>query len=139
MKYRLLYWILILTLPVGLLPGCDNDRSGFEDVIEKAIEASEQVQSYRVEMVSNMIEKENTSQIRTDMEFVAPDRLHTITHMSGELSSSEEMIQIGTTVYTRENSTDDWHVRDWEDERMAARDLAGGMLLSIEKLVIWLV
>ena len=134
MKYRLLYWILILTLPVGLLPGCDNDRSGFEDVIEKAIEASEQVQSYRVETEINSIEKENTSQTSTIMEFVAPDRLHVITRMSGDIDSSEEQIQIGTKMYTRESSTDDWHVRDWGDERMAARDLAGGMLLSFVEL-----
>ncbi|MBN2074274.1 MAG: hypothetical protein JW762_01860 [Dehalococcoidales bacterium] len=135
MKYRLLYWILILTLPAGLLPGCSNDRTDYKEVIEKAIKASEQVRSYRVEMQSSIIEQENTSQTNSVMEFVAPDRLHTVTRMSGEFSSSEEMIQIGTTVYTRENSTDDWRIRDWEDERMAARDLASGMLLSLEKLV----
>lgn len=125
---------LILTLSVVILPGCSNDRSGFEYVIEKAIEASEQVQSYRVEMEINSIEKENTSQTNMVMEFVAPDRLHVITRMSGEFDSSEEQIQIGTKMYTRESSTDDWHVSDWGDERMAARDLAGGMLLSFNEL-----
>src|SRR4030043_680500 len=135
MKYRLLYSILILSLSVGLLTGCGDTRPDYKEVVEKAIEAADQVQSYRIEMISNSVEQGNTGQTSTLMEFVAPDRLHTFTHMSGGISSNEEMIQIGTTMYTRENNTDDWHVRDWEDERMAARDLAGGVLLSFNELV----
>ena len=134
MKYRLLYMILILILSVGLLPGCGDDRSDFKEVIDKAIEATNQTQSYRIEMLSSSIEQGNASQTSILLEFVAPDCLHTVTHMSGDISSSEEMIQIGTIVYTRENNTDDWHVRDWEDERMAVRNLASGTLLSSTKL-----
>ncbi|MFC1946388.1 hypothetical protein ACFLXY_00555 [Chloroflexota bacterium] len=135
MKYSLLYAILILTLSVGLLPGCGNDRSDYKEVINKAIEATNQTQSYRVDMLSSSIEQGETRQTNSVMEFVAPDRLYVITRMLGEIDSSEEQIQIGTTMYTRENNTDNWHVRDWGDERMAARDLAGGTLLSLEKLV----
>jgi hypothetical protein len=134
MKFRVLYSMLILTLSAGLLTGCGNARSDFKEVVEKAIEASNQTQSYRVEMVSNSTEYGNSSQTNILMEFVAPDRLHVITRMSGEIDSSEEQIQIGTVAYTRENNTDDWRVRDWEDERMAVRDLAAGTLLTATEL-----
>ena len=127
--------IVMTFMCLVIFPGCSNAQPDYKEVIEKAIKANDQVQSYRIEMLSDRIEKGNAEQTSAEMEFVAPDRMHTITHMSGEISSSEEMIQIGTTMYTRENSTDGWHVRDWEDERMAARNLAGGVIQAFSELV----
>ena len=129
--------IIVAVMLISLLlsvSGCGNDQSEFKEVVEKAIEAADQVQSYRIEMISNIIEQGETSQTNSVMEFVAPDRLHVITRISGDIDSSEEQIQIGAIMYARENSTDDWHARDWEDERMTVRNLASGMLLTLDEL-----
>ena len=135
MKFGIITSVLVLLSSIVLLSGCGNARPGIEVVIAESIEATNQTRSYRVEMLSSSIEQAETRQTSLVMEFVAPDRLHLMTHMSGKMESSEEQIQIGTKMYTRENSTDDWHVRDWGDERMAARNLAVGVVLALNELV----
>lgn len=134
MKYGILSSVLVLLFSMALVSGCGDTRPGIEEVIDKSIESTNQPQSFRAEMLSSDME-ENPGQTSTVMEFVAPDRLHTVTRLSGDISSSEEMVQIGTITYTRENSTDVWHIRDWGDERMAAGNLAGSAVQSLKVLV----
>lgn len=128
-----LYIVLLVLL---LLPfsGCGDARPDFEEVIAGAIEATDEVQTYRMEMESNRMEKGEAEQSSTWIEFVAPDRIHGISQQLPENGSGEEQIQIGTMLYTRVINSDDWHARDWEDERFAVRNIATGMLYSFGEL-----
>jgi len=126
---------ILCLVSIILISGCGDGRPDLEEVIASAIEASDQIHSYRIKMQSQHTEKGKPEQTSIHMEFVAPDRLHTMTVFSGALTSGEEQIRIGTTSYTRENDSNDWNVHDWEDDRLAVRDLAAGTLLSFGELV----
>jgi len=136
MKRTLLSALIIALLVLPLVPfsGCGDTRPDFEEVIAGAIEATDEVQTYRMEMESNRIEKGEPEQSSTWIEFVAPDRIHGISQQLPKNGSGEEQIQIGTMLYTRAINSDDWHARDWEDERFAVRNIATGMLYSFGEL-----
>lgn len=126
--------LLVLTTALILQPGCSSSPSDFEEVIAKAIEATGEAKTYRMEIKNDRVEMGEAEQTITSMEFVAPDRTH---GFSREIQASwigEESIQIGTVVYTREVNSDEWHVHDWNDERFAVRNLAVGMLQSFVDL-----
>jgi hypothetical protein len=137
MERTLLSALIIALLVLLLLPfsGCGDARPDFEEVIAGAIEATDEVQTYRMEVESNRIEKGEAEQSSTWIEFVAPDRIHGISQQLPENGSGEEQIQIGTMLYTRAINSNDWHARDWEDERFAARNIATDMLYSFGELV----
>ncbi len=129
-----LYIVLLVLL---LLPfsSCGEGRPDFEEVIAGAIKATDEIQTYRMEIESNRIEKGEPEQTSGWIEFVAPDRIHSISQQLPEYGWGEESIQIGTTIYARDINSNDWHTRDWEDERFAVRNIASGMLHSFVELV----
>jgi hypothetical protein len=126
--------IILLVLPAVPLSGCGDARPDFEEIINEAIKANDELQTYRMDMESNRIEKGEPEQSSGWMEFVAPDRIHTISQPMQENVSGEEQIQIGTVIYSRDIDSDDWHTRDWEDERFSVRNIATGMLQSFGEL-----
>jgi len=127
--------ITLLILPLVLFFGCGDARPNFEEVIAGAIEATDETQTYRMEIESNRIEKGEAEGTSIWIEFVAPDRMRQVSRQLPENNNAEESINIGTVQYTREINSNDWHARDWEDERFAARNIATGMLQSFSELV----
>lgn len=115
-----------------LMLSCGGTWYDFENVVAKAIEATGEVQTYRMEMESDWIGNGEEEQSVASMEFVAPDRTHVLSGPSG--SEKEESIQIGTIVYTRSESSTEWNVRDWRDERFAVRNMMVGTLESFLEL-----
>jgi len=127
--------IALLILPLVLFSGCGGAHPNFEEVIAGAIEAIDETQTYRMEIESNRIENGEAEGTSIWIEFVAPDRMHQVSRQLPENNNAEESINIGTVQYTREINSNDWHARDWEDERFAARNIATGMLQSFGELV----
>ncbi len=132
MKRAIFILVAILSASMLML-SCGGNRPDFEDVVAKAIEATGEVQTYRMEMESNWIENGKEEQSVASMEFVAPDRTHVLSGPSG--SEKEESIQIGTILYTRSESSTEWNVRDWGNENLTVRDMAVGTIESSLKLV----
>lgn len=124
---------VISALPLfTLFSGCGDARPDFEEIIAKAIEVTGEARTYRMEIESNQIEKGEAKQSSGWMEFVAPDRIHVLSGPSG--IEKEESIQIGTVLYTWSERSNEWSVRDWGDERFAARNMATGVLQSFGEL-----
>lgn len=136
MKRTLLSALIIALMILPLVPfsGCGDARPDFEEVIANAIKATDEIQTYRIEIESNRIERGEAEGTSGWIEFVAPDRIHSISRLLPENGSGEESIQIGTTIYARDINNDDWHVRDWNDERFAVCNIATGMLHSFAEL-----
>lgn len=137
MKRTLLSALIITLLVLPLVPfsGCGDSRPNVEEVIASAIKATDEVQTYRINMESNLIEEGKSEQSSGWIEFVAPDRMHGISQRLTENGSGEELIQIGTMSYTRAINSNDWDARDWEDEIFTVRNIATGMLDSFDELV----
>jgi hypothetical protein len=124
---------VILVLPLfTLFSSCGDARPDFEEIIASAIEAANEIQTYRMEIENNQLEKGEAERSSGWIEFVAPDRTHVLSGPSG--IEKEESIQIGTIIYTRSESSTEWKVRDWGDERFAARNIAVGVLQSFGDL-----
>jgi hypothetical protein len=130
MKRTLLSALNFVSLVLLLVSfsGCGGARPDFEEVIASAIKAADDLQTFRMEGESNRIEKGEHEGTSIWTEFVVPDRIHSISQQLPENGSGEELIQIGTTIYTREINSNEWHVRDWEDEKFIVRNFATDML-----------
>lgn len=133
---RLLTLIMLvasLTLPMISFSGCGGARPDFEEVIASAVKAMDEIQTYRMEMETDRIENGEEEQSFGSMEFIAPDRIHVLSGPSG--SEKEESIQIGTVLYTWSERSNEWNIRDWGDERFAARNIASGVIQSFGDLI----
>ena len=91
-------YILIVLLVLSLLIGCSGPRPGPEEVIAKAIEAINELQTYRFESTNTATMGEITVHGNLQGEFVSPDRLHLIIITDGE---TEEGIRIGKKRHSR--------------------------------------
>ena len=95
------------------LAGCGNSGPEPEAVISRAIEASKEVETYRAEMT--VIQTENGEATRSNalIEFVSPDRLHSIQVNEDE---TLESIIIGQKYYNFTTFDNKWQVRQWPGE-----------------------
>ena len=82
--------IALLILPLVPFSSCGEARPNVEEVIANAIKASDEVQTYRMNMESNRIEEGKPEQSSGWIEFVAPDRIHGISQQLTENGSGEE-------------------------------------------------
>ena len=96
-KYVLLAFILL-----ALLAGC-GPRLSPGEMIARAVDAINELQTYRFEMTSTITQDGETSQGNMQGEFVSPDRLHLITISD---DGTEEGIRIGQTEYWRGPDSD---------------------------------
>ena len=101
-------FILAALLLLSLLTGCGSGLTP-QEVITKAIDATNELQTYRFEMMGTMTMDGETSQGSMSAEFVSPDRLHVTTTSDGE---TEEGIIIGQTQYQLSHSGE-WEMREW--------------------------
>ena len=99
---------LLLILPIG----CIRSHPDFEDVITQSETASNQLNSYSVEMTVIFTENGQENHSRIHMEFVSPDSLHTVTE--GDTGVSESII-IGRTEYLLNEGSDGWQIRQWPE------------------------
>jgi hypothetical protein len=103
-------YMLLTFISLALLAGCGGPRPGPEEVIAKAIDSINEVQTYRFEMTATITQDGETSHVNMQGEFVSPDRLH-MTTISDD--GTEEGIRIGQTQYWRDPESDSWEVRQW--------------------------
>ncbi len=97
-------------LLLALLTGCSCSGPSPEEVISRAIDAINELQTYRFEMTGMMTQDGETSHASMQGEFVLPDRLYMITVSDDDTG---EGIRIGTTEYVRQSDSDSWEVREW--------------------------
>jgi len=103
---------LLAILLIILLVGCGNSRPELEDVLASASDAIGEVSAYRIEMTLINTENGETTRASTSLEYVLPDRVHTVTVYE---EGSEESIRIGQTEYYRDAGSDSWQVRQWPE------------------------
>jgi hypothetical protein len=121
-------YMLPAFLVLALLPAC-NPQLSPEEVITKAIDAINELQTYRFEMTSTITMDRETSQGSIQGEFVFPDRLHMTTVSDG---GTEEGIRIGQTEYIRWSVSDDWEVSEW---RTAISSVRNNLALSTVEML----
>ncbi len=113
-KYMLLAFVSLV-----LLASCGGSRPSPKEVIAGAIDAVNELQTYRFEMTGTMTLEGKNSHGNMQGEFVSPDRLHMITISDGE---TQEGIRIGQTEYYRVPGSDSWEVREWPSAMASARN-----------------
>lgn len=128
---RLLPTLMFAILLTILLLGCGESAPDTEDVIGKAMDAIEKVQTYRIEGEATVTQGEETTQSGFQMEFVSPDRIRTTTM---EENASSESIRIGQTEYNKHLDNDKWQVRQWP-ESFPSYNMAVMMVKSFDGLV----
>jgi hypothetical protein len=104
-KYFIIGIAILLMMP---FIGCGNSSLNLEaelEALRQTCAASEEVQSYHVEISSIYTEKEETLESSSEVEFVAPNRYHYRGYSGGEW---EESIIIGDKVYSRNSDNDQW-------------------------------
>jgi hypothetical protein len=101
--------ILAGLLLLSLLAGCGGPRPSPEEVIARAIDAIDELQTYRFEMTGTMTMEGKTSHDSMQGEFVSPDRLHVTTTSNEE---TEEGIRIGQTQYQLSHNGE-WEMHEW--------------------------
>jgi hypothetical protein len=122
---------LLVLLISTLLIGCGSSRPDPEDVIARAKDAINEVQTYRSEGMSIHTENGETTQSSEQAEFVSPDRLRTITVDEG---GTEERIRIGQIEYRLDAVGNNWQVRQWP-ESFPFPNLAVGLAEMFDSLV----
>jgi len=105
--YRILSGLLVLLVTV-LLGGCTASHPSPDVVIDRAISAIEEVQTYRVDWTNVSSGGEETVTSSMLMEFVAPDRLHLLPQ--NDLDAFES-IMVGRTQYYREADSAEWQLQ----------------------------
>jgi hypothetical protein len=108
--------ILAVLLLLSLLAGCGGPRPSPEEVIARAIDAIDELQTYRFELTGTTTIDGETQQASMQGEFVSPDRQHLIIVSD---DGTEEGIRIGTTEYVRQSDGDSWEMRDWSATMVA--------------------
>ncbi|UCB42329.1 MAG: hypothetical protein JSV77_07640 [Dehalococcoidales bacterium] len=99
--------MLLVLLLLTLLAGCGGSRPSPEEVIAKAINAVNEVQTYRFEIMGTMTQEGETSYGSIQGEFVSPDRLNVIATSDDD---TQEGIIIGETIYHRGFGSNSWEV-----------------------------
>ncbi len=110
--------MLATLLLLNLLTGCGSGLTP-EEVIARAIDELNELQTYRFEMTGTITQNGETSQGNMSGEFVSPDRLHLVDYSDGE---THEGIRIGTTEYIRQSDSDSWTIRDWPPTMASTRN-----------------
>jgi hypothetical protein len=111
-------YMVLVFLSLTILAGCGGPHPSPEEVIARAIDAANELQTYRFEMTGTMTLEGKTSHGNTQGEFVSPDRLHMITDSDGD---TQEGIIIGQTEYHRVTDSDSWEVSEWPAAMASAR------------------
>jgi hypothetical protein len=101
-------YVLPVTILLALLSGCGSGLTP-EEVIDRAINAIDELQTYRFEMTGTMTMEGKTSHDSMQGEFVSPDRLHVTTTSDEE---TEEGISIGQTQYQLSHNGE-WEMHEW--------------------------
>ena len=122
---RLLVFLAFLSLL--LLIGCGNSRPDFEEVITQAEAASNNLNSYRIEMTVTYTENEKVTHSSGLIEVVSPDSLRTVTEGHNGISES---IRIGQTEYLLDEVSNEWQVRQWPE----SLPIDNMVVLSVESL-----
>jgi len=113
-------YMLPVVLMLALLAGCSCSRPSPEEIITRAIDAINGLQTYRFEMTSTVtMDGETSHGGNVQGEFVSPDRIH-ITIVSDD--GTEEGIRIGETEYGRRSDSDSWEVREWSAAMFSFRN-----------------
>ena len=107
---------LAALLLLSLLAGCGSGLTP-EEVIDRAIDAINELQTYRFEMTGTMTQDGEISQGNMQGEFASPDRLHIIDY-SNDVTA--EGIIIGQMEYQR-SGNDDWEEREWSASMSSVR------------------
>jgi len=128
--YRILSGLLVLLVTV-LLGGCAASRPSPEAVIDRAISAIEEVQTYRVDWTTVSPEGEGTITSNMVIEFVSPDRLHLLPQ--NELDVSES-IMVGRTQYYRGADSAEWQLQQLSESAVTYNP-AVIMVEGLESLV----
>lgn len=112
-------YMLPALLLLAALTGCGCSGPSPEEVIARAVDAIQEVQTYRFEMTSTMTMEGETNHGNMQGDFVSPDRLHMITTSDGDTA---EGIRIGQMEYHRQSESDDWEVREWPPTMASTRN-----------------
>lgn len=108
-KIRNLFPLCLPVLTLLSLVSCSSPPD-YTALIEKAVEAAGQIETYRVEGNGTSTENETTTATSYQMEFVSLDRLYV---SSRETSGISETIRIGKTEYFKYSGETNWNVRQW--------------------------
>jgi hypothetical protein len=116
--------VILMVMPVV---GCANSsETGLNleaelEALRQTCAASEEVQSYRVEISSIHIEEGKNLEGTLEVEFVAPDRYHYRGYGDVE---QEESIIIGNKVYSRDSENDQWQEVEMSPNMLKAQKLS---------------
>ena len=126
-------YMLLVFLLIATVVGCSSARLSPEEVIARANDAINELQTYRFEMTGTITQDGETSHGNMQGEFVSPDRLHMIAVSDGD---TQEGIRIGQTEYHRVPDSDSWEVREWPPTMASARNnLAVSTVEIVDSLV----
>ncbi|MBI2852226.1 MAG: hypothetical protein HYX84_03875 [Chloroflexi bacterium] len=106
-KYPGIFRALLLFSLLALLVSCASSRLTPQVVIDRALVAMGELETYRAELTVSTVStvEGETNQFTARVEFVAPDRAH-VTQSSAH--ENLESITIGDTLYSRDPSTNEW-------------------------------
>ena len=111
--------MLMVFFLIAPLVSCGGPHPSPEEVIARAIDAINEVQTYRFEMTGTMTQDGETNYVNMQGEFASPDRSHAIATFDGD---TQEDIRIGQTEYHLASDSDSWEVREWPPTMTSARN-----------------
>ena len=109
-KCEKIFPAMLAFILLTMLIGCNNSGPDPEELIAKAQVAINEVESYRIEITTTIMQNGKTTRSSSQGEFVSPDRLHMI---KTDEDRNEETIRIGQTEYTQNANSNNWEVRQW--------------------------
>jgi len=124
-------YILLILLLVAPLVGCGGSRPSPEEVIAGAIDAINEVETYRFEMTVTVTQDGETNYGNMQGEHASPDRLHVIMTSDGD---TQESIIIGENIYHRGFGSNSWEVGQSLAETAWATGLTRFLASTVEML-----